>query len=194
MPPARIAPLAEPYSEEVAAGLARWMPPGAAVEPLLLFRTILVNPRLSDAMRTLGSHILGRRYSLSLRERELLIDRTCARCGAEYEWGVHASAFGAAAGLTPEEVDATLDPSGMRAWPRRDALLIRAVDALHGAGRIPDELWAELAAEWSPPQLLDIVATVGYYHLISFVCNATELPLEAWAARFPAPQPAGWTW
>ncbi|HEX5479561.1 MAG TPA: carboxymuconolactone decarboxylase family protein [Dehalococcoidia bacterium] len=186
--------MAEPYSEEVAAGLAKWMPPGAAVEPLLLFRTILVNTALSDAMRQLGSHILGRRYSLSLRERELLIDRTCARCGAEYEWGVHASAFGAAAGLTPAELDATLDRVEAHAWPRRDALLIRTVDALHDVGRIPDELWQELAAEWSPPQLLDIVATVGYYHLISFLCNAAELPLESWAARFPAPQPAGWAW
>lgn len=86
------------------------------------------------------------------------------------------------------------EPVGTRAWPRRDALLIRAVDALHDGGRIPDELWAELAAEWSAPQLLDIVATVGYYHLISFICNAAELPLEAWAARFPAAEPAGWAW
>jgi hypothetical protein len=44
-----------------------------------------------------------------MKERELIIDRVCARCGCEYEWGVHAAAFGAAAGLSPEEVGATVE-------------------------------------------------------------------------------------
>ena len=29
------------------------------------------------------------RGSISMRNRELMILRICARCGAEYEWGVH---------------------------------------------------------------------------------------------------------
>ena len=32
----------------------------------------------------------------------------------------------------------------------------------------PDELWDELAAEWEPPQLVELVATAGFYHLVSF--------------------------
>ena len=41
---------------------------------------------------------------LTLRDRELAIDRTCALAGNEYEWGVHVTIFAAAAKLTPEEV------------------------------------------------------------------------------------------
>jgi hypothetical protein len=36
-----------------------------------------------------GRYYLSRRCALSLRHRELLILRTTALCGAEYEWGVH---------------------------------------------------------------------------------------------------------
>ncbi|HEV7760231.1 MAG TPA: hypothetical protein VGO78_14620 [Acidimicrobiales bacterium] len=29
-----------------------------------------------------------------MRDREIVIDRTCARCGCQYEWGVHVAFFG----------------------------------------------------------------------------------------------------
>jgi len=35
-----------------------------------------------------GGYLLGRKASLSLRDREVVINRVCARCKAEYEWGV----------------------------------------------------------------------------------------------------------
>ena len=44
-------------------------------------------------MWSLGSFLLSKRYALSLREREIVIDRVCARCGCAYEWGVHVAAF-----------------------------------------------------------------------------------------------------
>ena len=48
------------------------------------------------------------RGPLSLREREIVIDRTCALTGCEYEWGVHVNAFAAAAGLTEAQIRATV--------------------------------------------------------------------------------------
>ena len=32
----------------------------------------------------------------------------------------------------------------------------------------------------------EAIALVGYYHTISFLCVGLELPLETYAARFPA--------
>jgi hypothetical protein len=54
----RILPLESPYSSEVAAALAKWMPPWAAVEALKLFRTLLQNREMSDRMRPLGAGIM----------------------------------------------------------------------------------------------------------------------------------------
>ena len=94
----RIPPLEAPYPEGIAELLARMTPPQAP-EVLALFRVLAVNPRLAERTLELGRHFLGRKASISLRERELVILRVCARCGAEYEWGVHWSGFADAAGL-----------------------------------------------------------------------------------------------
>jgi alkylhydroperoxidase family enzyme len=182
----RIAPIEPPYEPEIEESLLKWMPPGAAVEPLKLFRTLMVHPELASRMRPLGAALLGH-PTVEPREREIVIHRATARAGAEYEWGVHAVAFGRPLGLTDEQIAATAagspdDP----AWSARDALLVRLVDELHDTATISDELWAELAGEWEPPQLLELLVCAGWYRLISQVINAAGVELEPWAERFPA--------
>ena len=77
----RIAPLEPPYAPATEETLLRWMPPGATVEPLKLFRTLLVHDSLMSRMRPLGAGILGHGL-LEPRVRELMILRVCARCDA----------------------------------------------------------------------------------------------------------------
>src|SRR5436190_15156786 len=111
----RIAPVEPPYALPVAEMLAKWMPPGRGVPPLALFRTLVQHPHLSDRMRPLGAALLGSR-TIAPRDREIVILRTCARLGAEYEWGVHVTAFAAAVGLDEAAVAATCAPAAAHAW------------------------------------------------------------------------------
>nr|MDQ6926389.1 carboxymuconolactone decarboxylase family protein [Candidatus Eremiobacteraeota bacterium] len=99
----RIAPLEPPFDAELGALLAKMTPPDAP-NVLALFRVLAKNPALAGRMMATGGHFLGRGSSLTLRDREIVIDRTCARCRNEYEWGVHVAAFANAAGLTDAEV------------------------------------------------------------------------------------------
>ncbi len=178
----RIAPLEPPYSEPVQAALDRIMPEG--VPPLALFRTLAVNERVF--LRVMAGGLLDR-GSISLREREIVIDRTCARCGSEYEWGVHVAFFAERVGLTPEQAAATCGPEAAAgALPDRERLLIRLVDALHDEAQVDDALWAALRAEWTEAQLIELVALAGFYHLISFVTNALRIRPEPYGARFPS--------
>ena len=55
----RIAPLEPPYEAEIDALLKKWMPPGAATEPLRLFRTLAVHDELASRMRPLGAPRCG---------------------------------------------------------------------------------------------------------------------------------------
>jgi 4-carboxymuconolactone decarboxylase len=76
-----------------------------------------------------------------------VIDRVCARCGCEYEWGVHVVSFGQAVGLSQETLEATVtknpfDPT----WSERESLLVQMVDELHTISTISDALWNQLAA------------------------------------------------
>src|SRR6266851_776530 len=142
MPTPRIALLDPPYPPEVATEIANWMGPGD-VEPLRLFRTLEIHDELASRMRPLGAGILGH-PRLDPRDRELLILRTCARAGAEYEWGVHAVAFAKPLGLSDRALAATVTgtPSDA-AWSEAEAQLIGAADALYDGDTIPDELWSQ---------------------------------------------------
>jgi alkylhydroperoxidase family enzyme len=159
------------------------MPPG--VEPLKLFRTIAHHPQLLDKLRSTGAYLLNF-GTLPAADRELVIDRTCARCGCEYEWGVHAAVFGDQVGLTREQLRATVGGSpDDAAFSDRQALLIALVDQLHDTATVTDELWLSLANTYDAAQLVELVTLVGQYHTVSFTANALGVELEDAAARFP---------
>lgn len=176
----RIHPVEPPYTPAVADALRRVMPEG--VPPLGLFRTLAVNERVF--LRLMAGGLLDR-GALTMRERELVIDRTCFRCGSEYEWGVHVAFFGTRVGLTPDETrDLCAEDPRATVFGPRERLLLRLCDELHATATISDALWAELAANWSPEQLVELVVLAGYYHAIAFATNALRVPLEPFGVRF----------
>lgn len=184
----RLAPVEAPFEPDVAAALAKWMPPGSAVEPLRLFRTLVLNDELAGRMRPLGAGILGARAKIPAALREVAIHRTCALTGAEYEWGVHAAGFGRPLGFTDEQLRSTIHGSWRDdCWGAEQALVFRLADELHATSSITPELWSALAAVFDEQQILELLAIAGWYHLISFICNGAALEPEAWAERFPAP-------
>ncbi len=136
-------------------------------------------------MLPLGAGILGK-GSISPVEREIVINRTCARCGCEYEWGVHVASFGVSLHIPPEKLKATANGAAADAvWSERETLLIRLVDELHDTSKVSDDLWSQLSQQWDASQLIELCIIVGFYHLISFVTNAAQVEHETWAARFP---------
>jgi 4-carboxymuconolactone decarboxylase len=184
-PAPRIAPIEPPYTPETAEFLRKWMPPNSPLEPLALFRTLAVHPELMNRMRPLGAGLLGH-GTIAALEREIVIHRTCARTGAEYEWGVHAVAFGKPLGLTEAQLAATvIGDAGDPAWSPREALLIRLADELCDTATLSDALWAGLAEHWSPPQLIELIVLVGWYRLLAGVINGVGVVREKWGARFP---------
>jgi alkylhydroperoxidase family enzyme len=180
----RIAPVEPPYEPETAARLAAMMPPG--VPPILLFRTFARNPAMAESMRGWGAYELSKRLSLSMRDREIVIDRTCARRDCEYEWGVHVAFFADRVGFTAAQVTSlTHGHADDPCWTdERDRLLIAAVDALCRDATIDDALWARLAAHLGEAELLDLLLLCGWYHAIAFAANAARVPLEDGAPRF----------
>lgn len=184
-PPSRIAPLEPPYDPELEELLERWMPPGVDMEPIALFRTLAVHPELASRARPLGAGILGKGL-VDPRLREVMIHRTCALTGAEYEWGVHAVAYGRPAGLTEEQLAATVSGHvGDDVWSDSERAVIRLADELHRTSSISDELFGELKSNFGESEIIELCVISGWYHALSYVINAARLPLEPWAARFP---------
>jgi alkylhydroperoxidase family enzyme len=180
----RIEPVQSPYTPEVAQRLEAMMPLGAP--PILLFRTFVRNLPMAEAMGEWGRYELSRRLSVSMRDREIVIDRTCARAGCEYEWGVHVAFFAERVGLTDQQVSSLTHGSAADpCWATdRERLLIRLVDALHDDGDADDRLWAELSEEFDDGELLDLTMLCGWYHAISFTARCARVSLEPGAPTF----------
>ncbi|MCW5744978.1 MAG: carboxymuconolactone decarboxylase family protein [Alphaproteobacteria bacterium] len=178
----RIAPLAAPYPAAAQAAFDRIMPPG--VDPLVLFRTLAGCARVWEKFRA-GS--LLDKGPLPLRLREIVIDRVSARCGNEYEWGVHVAFFAKRAGLSEAQQHATVHGGADAAcWSDEERTVIRLADELHDTASISDGLWAELRARFDDEQILEMIALCGFYRTVSYFCNGLRLPPESYAATFPA--------
>ena len=176
----RIAPLEPPYDQEIAQQFDAIM---RGAPPLMLFRVIAGHARAWEKFRA-GS--LLDRGPLTLREREIVIDRTCARTGCEYEWGVHVATFAEAAHLTDEQVRATvLEGADAPCWSESEQALIAAVDALHIRATLDDAEFKALSAHYDDAKILEVLLLCGFYRTVSYLANGLNLPLEANAARFP---------
>jgi alkylhydroperoxidase family enzyme len=177
----RIEPIAKPFPDRFAADMAKTMPPGA--EPLRLFTTIAASDR---AWAKFAAGGLLDRGPLTLRQREIVIDRTTARCGCPYEWGVHVAAFGPKAGLTDAEIASTVHGHADDGkWNASESALIATIDALLDRKRLDDAEHARLAAHFDPAQRLEIVQLVAYYHGVSLIVGAFDIPNEPGMPVFP---------
>ncbi|WP_328991848.1 carboxymuconolactone decarboxylase family protein [Kribbella sp. NBC_01245] len=179
-----LSPLAPPYDPDTEALLAKLMPPGSGFEPLRLFRLLAVHRDLADRVRPMASGLLNKGL-LPARDREIVICRTTARSGAEYEWGIHAVIYGPVVGLSPEFLDA-LASEEATAFDGHDRLLVDAVDELLSPqpALTPATLTA-LRAVYTEAQVLELLLLAGWYRTLSTMILSAELPRETWAARFP---------
>ena len=149
---------------------------------MALFATLAHHPRLLKRWSDFGGLLLAG-GTLPARDREVLILRTAANTGADYEWGNHLP-LGRHVGLTDEEMSdlATTAADGANT---HDALLVRAADELHVDNVIGDATWAELAAVYDEAQLIELCMVVGQYHLVAVTLNARRIQREAGLSGIP---------
>ena len=176
---ARIAPADEPLDADVQRTIDDVM---RGNPPLRLFTTMARDRRLF--FRYFGGGLLDRGH-LTLRQREIVIDRTTARCHAEYEWGVHVTTFAAAARLSTDELASLTHGSAADpCWNDDDRVLIHLCDELHDTTTVSEATWRRLTTQFRDEAILELILLVGFYHSTSFLVNGLDLPLEPGAARF----------
>ncbi len=152
--------------------------------------------RVVNINATLANHIkLAERWfpwstyifaesTLPPREREILILRIGWLCRSEYEFGQH-TLFGKLAGLTEGEIRRVTEGPKAPGWDAFDVTLLQAVDELHADAFITDTTWNALAKRYNKQQLIDLVATVGQYNLISMLLNSLGVQLDEGVPGFP---------
>ncbi len=175
-------PLEPPYPQAVADALAAY--PQRDGYLLKLFRVFANSRRFVTGKGVLN--LLDRDSPLPLRERELVILRTCANLRCSYEWGVHVAEFARAASLPRAQyLDTASDTVDPALWPARERTLLAVVDELCAAARLSGATLADFEAGWSAEQQLEVLALCGNYHTISFVANVSGVAREAFAPALP---------
>ena len=106
-----------------------------------------------------------------------MILRTGWLCRSEYEWGQHVL-IAKGCGITDEEISRVTEGPDANSWDQSDVALLRAVDELLRDAFIGDATWKMLSERFDTRQLIDIVFTVGQYHLIAMAMNTLGVQLD----------------
>lgn len=147
-----------------------------------LFATLVHHPRLLRRWSSFGGVLLN--GTVPARERELVILRVGWRCRAAYEFGQHVL-IARRVGLSDDDIDRVRQGPDAADWSERDRALLRVVDELHDGYGVTPATWEALSSEWSTEQLLEILMTVGQYHLVAMVANAVGIQPEEGVPPLP---------
>lgn len=177
----RIGLLQKPWPEAFEATISKIVAPGA--EPLALFTSVGQSQKALD--RFLGGAVAGK-GALDFHTRELVIDRTTAKTGCEYEWGIHTKVFAEKAKLSEAQIRSTFDGHADDGnWEPADAAVIASVDALLANKKLTDEEFARLSAHFDTAAILEIVQLISFYHGVALITGAINLASEPGMNRFP---------
>jgi alkylhydroperoxidase family enzyme len=115
-----------------------------------------------------------------------VILRTCARCGCDYEWGVHAALFAARVGLSDAQLaDTAAGTPDAELWSQSEAALLQCVDALMDRKRLDDAEFAQLYEHFRSDQILEIVQLTAFYTGVAMICGALDLDAEPGTPPIP---------
>lgn len=141
-----------------------------------VFKTLANHPDLARDWLKFATYIL-QRNSLPPRDREILILRIGWLCQADYEFAQH-TRIGKTVGMSDDEIARLRKQNETTGWSEHERLLIRATDELHAHAMIDDATWQGLRATYDQRQMMDLVFTVGQYHLVSMALNSFGVQLD----------------
>jgi alkylhydroperoxidase family enzyme len=188
----RIPPATPPYDELALKMFERlpkeWDP------PFMMFRVLARDPRLLQRYINGAASYLEPNH-VTIRQREVFLLRVTGLCRCEYEWGLRVHFFAEIAGLSEDQIQATVQASAdTPTWTDEDRLLLRLAEELHQTCSISAELWASLTPIFTAEGILQLLMIAGHYRMTAYLGNSLKLPLEPGRARsFPPgivpPQP-----
>ncbi len=182
----RLSPLPlDEWSDEARDAMGKMF--SADGKPLNIFATLARHPKMLKRWLVFAGHVLSK-STLPERDRELAILRVGYLCRSAYEWGQHVI-IGRRCGISDAEITALTVGPDDPIWSPFDAAVVRAADELHTVARISDATWATLQARYDEKQLLDLVAAIGNYHVVSFFLNTCGVPLDEGVDSSPLPTP-----
>lgn len=168
IPPEAMTPAQRAVYEATVAG-----PRGRMVPPVAAW---LHSPGVAAPAQLLGQHI---RYESSLPQawNEMAILLVARHWGASYEWFAH-KRMALEAGLAPDIVGAIL-AGRAPALPAEAQVIYEYATDLLAIRNVSAGRHDAMVARWGTRGVVDLVALLGYYTLVSMTLNAFDVGLPA---------------
>lgn len=165
---AAIEPGTRPEAAQVEARLV-----AARGEITALYRVLLHSPPVASGWEQLLTAI-RQRTGVPPALRELMILRVAVLNGASYEFDAHVP-FAQRAGVSPLKIDAVRRQGVDPVFDADERLALALTDAMTRDITVPDSLMAALKARLDERALLEWVATVAAYNMVSRLLVALQL-------------------
>lgn len=171
-----------PADEALAAG-ARSEVTEALVK-LNVFRLLLRDERLAKAVSDLLLTLLRGRH-LPHRLRELVIMRLGWATGSAYEWTQHWP-IAQALGVNADDLLAVREWPDTAVFGAAEQAVLHAVDDVLAGGAVSAATWAQCREHVGDDDaLLELVASIGAWQMISVLLRSVQVPLEDRVAEWP---------
>jgi hypothetical protein len=180
----RIEPAAWPAAGELAATMAKLLPPGMA--PPQLFLTVARNEPLFRFLVDsgwIGPTGLFDRRALPKALRETVILRTCIATRNDYEFNLHVQTISERMGLSREQIDDVRRPScDPRLWSSDLLAAIALVDTLVRL-EVDDATFARAREAFDEATLIEITQLAGLYVQVAMQVRLARPRMDAYRWR-----------
>lgn len=151
------------------------------------FNVLLRSPEMGNLSQKLGEYVRFR-TALPPRLSEMAIIMTARWWSSHYEWYLH-KALALKAGLDPAVVDAIQAGRRPAQMQPEEAAIYDFCTELRDRRRVSDATFKAATTLFGEKGVVDLVATMGYYDLVSMALNVDRYPLPDEAkADFPETQ------
>ncbi len=144
--------------------------------PLNVHKLMANNPELLLAWWNFRKHVVSG-GKLRQRHRELIILRVAVHMKSWYEWASHVER-GLKAGLSLDEVERVRLGRIATGWDLGDELILRATDECFDKQKITTEMRIAMRAQFTPAELMDLIAIYGAYVILGAMINTWGLELD----------------
>ncbi|HEX3371966.1 MAG TPA: carboxymuconolactone decarboxylase family protein [Candidatus Acidoferrales bacterium] len=139
------------------------------------FNVLLRSPEMGDLAQHLGTYIrFHTTVPIKLNEFAILI--TARALNVQYEWAAHRKAA-LKEGLSPTIIQAVAlgkRPTSMQA---DETIVYNFATELVRTHRVTDPTFHAAVDKFGEKMVVDLMATIGYYHFVSFFLNVDRYPL-----------------
>lgn len=139
----------------------------------LLYQALLNSPPIAAGWERMLTAVRNQ-TGVPADLRELIILRVAVLNRASFEFHAHVP-HAQRAGVPDATIDAVRETPLAAVFTDRERRVLQLTDAMTRDIEVPDALMAELQAEWDAQGLLELVATVAAYNMVSRLLVALRI-------------------